>query len=425
MEMPRDNKSIATGTRILYDSFAARDFKVSKAKKGCSRGLSRPPLKETLSETRQWEGGLARSCRPAQMAENLSAGVRVRLHSLQAAAQHNGVDGNLLEWNASTGRWDVKLSTGQELSVRPANLMPLADSLPWKKHYIGDRAFFRKTGKNPVTGQAWSYAEKEASIRLWPPSVAVILEAKDESAVANRAWFEKRWRLVQDALAQLEGDLRSFYTRHNGARLADVGQIAREHVGREQALNEKLRAAYQTDLNAQRRAAEYERQREAAEVLAAEDERQRKTKGAEDAKRKADRQEAEAKRKQEEEAKRLRNSGWRSQFLRADARRHEAACGEAGMSSNSTTASAARRGGGVVIEQVGEESLDPTAQESAADMSARIHEPSMPGCLKGCVNPLKGMHHKKCPNNPNRDERAFIAAARQGQFPQHAYLSQN
>ena len=58
------------------------------------------------------------------MAENLSAGVRVRLHSLQAAAQHNGVDGHLLKWNASTGRWGVKLSTGQELSVRPANVMP-------------------------------------------------------------------------------------------------------------------------------------------------------------------------------------------------------------------------------------------------------------------------------------------------------------
>ena len=59
------------------------------------------------------------------MAENLSAGVRVRLHSLQAAAQHNGVDGHLLKWNASTGRWGVKLSTGQELSVRPANVMPM------------------------------------------------------------------------------------------------------------------------------------------------------------------------------------------------------------------------------------------------------------------------------------------------------------
>ena len=60
-----------------------------------------------------------------QMAENLSAGVRVRLHSLQAAAQHNGVDGHLLKWNASTGRWGVKLSTGQELSVRPANVICL------------------------------------------------------------------------------------------------------------------------------------------------------------------------------------------------------------------------------------------------------------------------------------------------------------
>ena len=76
----------------------------------------------------------------------------------------------------------------------------------------------------------------------------MILEAKDESAVANRAWFEKRWRLVQDALTQLEARLRAFYTQHNGAKLAFVGQIAREHVGNEKALNQKLRAAYQTDL---------------------------------------------------------------------------------------------------------------------------------------------------------------------------------
>ena len=62
------------------------------------------------------------------MADNLSTGDRVRLHSLKAAAQHNGVDGHLLKWNASTGRWGVKLSTGQELSVRPANLMPEEDT---------------------------------------------------------------------------------------------------------------------------------------------------------------------------------------------------------------------------------------------------------------------------------------------------------
>ena len=58
------------------------------------------------------------------MAGSLRGDDRVRLHSLQAAAQHNGVDGHLLKWNASTGRWGVKLSTGQELSVRPANVMP-------------------------------------------------------------------------------------------------------------------------------------------------------------------------------------------------------------------------------------------------------------------------------------------------------------
>ena len=61
------------------------------------------------------------------MADNnlsTAAGDRVRLHPLQAAAQHNGVDGHLLKWNASTRRWGVMLSTGQELSVRPANLMP-------------------------------------------------------------------------------------------------------------------------------------------------------------------------------------------------------------------------------------------------------------------------------------------------------------
>ena len=59
-----------------------------------------------------------------QITDNYSAGVPVTVHSLQTAAQHNGVDGHLLEWTASTGRWRVKVSTGEELSVRAANLMP-------------------------------------------------------------------------------------------------------------------------------------------------------------------------------------------------------------------------------------------------------------------------------------------------------------
>ena len=60
------------------------------------------------------------------MAGSLRGDDRVRLHSLQGAAQqHNGAAGHLRSWNAGTGRWDVKLSTGPELSVRPTNLTTL------------------------------------------------------------------------------------------------------------------------------------------------------------------------------------------------------------------------------------------------------------------------------------------------------------
>jgi hypothetical protein len=54
--------------------------------------------------------------------DDLRVGARVRLHSLQAAAQHNGADGELLRYSPSTGRWDVKLSNGRELAVQPGNL---------------------------------------------------------------------------------------------------------------------------------------------------------------------------------------------------------------------------------------------------------------------------------------------------------------
>ena len=56
------------------------------------------------------------------MADNLRAGLRVRLHSLKAATHHNDAEGHLLKWNEMKGRWDVRLGSGEVLSVRPANL---------------------------------------------------------------------------------------------------------------------------------------------------------------------------------------------------------------------------------------------------------------------------------------------------------------
>ena len=53
--------------------------------------------------------------------EGLRKGARVELHSLNKA-EHNGKQGELLEYDAVAGRWGVKLSPEERLSVRPANL---------------------------------------------------------------------------------------------------------------------------------------------------------------------------------------------------------------------------------------------------------------------------------------------------------------
>ena len=60
----------------------------------------------------------------------------------------------------------------------------------------------------------------------------------------------------------------------------------------------------------------------------------------------------------------------------------------------------------------------------------RDHQPSMLGCLKGCVNPQGGMHHKKCPNNPefkretNRED-ATVSPATSLAFDGRAHNTQS
>lgn len=48
--------------------------------------------------------------------------------------------------------------------------------------------------------------------------------------------------------AQLEAKIRAFYEQYNPAKLADVHLVAKYHVGKEDLLNERLRAQYSTDL---------------------------------------------------------------------------------------------------------------------------------------------------------------------------------
>jgi len=51
-----------------------------------------------------------------------------------------------------------------------------------------------------------------------------------------------------EAKAQLESKIRAFYQHHNPAKLGDVHLVAKYHMGKEDVLNDRLRAQYNTDL---------------------------------------------------------------------------------------------------------------------------------------------------------------------------------
>ena len=61
-----------------------------------------------------------------------SVGARVQLHSLLRTPEHNGAEGEVVEFDASTGRWRVLLADGRELALRASNLavlMPASQTL--------------------------------------------------------------------------------------------------------------------------------------------------------------------------------------------------------------------------------------------------------------------------------------------------------
>ena len=64
----------------------------------------------------------------------VSVGARVELHSLLRNPEHNGAEGEVVEFDASTGRWRVRLAEpdGRELALRASNLavlMPASQTL--------------------------------------------------------------------------------------------------------------------------------------------------------------------------------------------------------------------------------------------------------------------------------------------------------
>ena len=96
-----------------------------------------------------------------------SVGARVKLHSLLRTPEHNGAEGEVLEFDASTGRWRVRLEgpDGRELALRASNLavlMPASQTLLALGEMpcgadVEMHSLIRSPELNGVRGQVWSH----------------------------------------------------------------------------------------------------------------------------------------------------------------------------------------------------------------------------------------------------------------------------
>ena len=59
-------------------------------------------------------------------AEGLTEGTAVEVHSLRSNPQHNGKRGEVVRFNTTSGRWEVRLPSSRKvLALQPDNLTPL------------------------------------------------------------------------------------------------------------------------------------------------------------------------------------------------------------------------------------------------------------------------------------------------------------
>ena len=65
----------------------------------------------------------------------------------------------------------------------------------WRRHFVGDREFWRLTGKNPETGQWYTQAQKDASIRFDAPGNVVLPDKNEGISPHDTYWFETQWAL--------------------------------------------------------------------------------------------------------------------------------------------------------------------------------------------------------------------------------------
>ena len=200
----------AVGTLVSAVIRALEDVKVNK--QTC----------KLLAE--QWRRLQVRTLPKLQTASAPSVGKRVKLHSLIHYPELNGVEGEILEFNESTGRWKVQLHTdGSVLALQASNLAvnleQSHDSALQALDLLGNEttAFIEKFNDRGFITKHWNHAlDKEKFCELGTRldnlfqelQLGILTDIKEDIQEDRRVFLQKLDRLhdldFEDVKKQLD-----------------------------------------------------------------------------------------------------------------------------------------------------------------------------------------------------------------------------
>eukprot|EP00929_Paragymnodinium_shiwhaense_P080071 TRINITY_DN41736_c0_g7_i1.p1 TRINITY_DN41736_c0_g7~~TRINITY_DN41736_c0_g7_i1.p1 ORF type:complete len:962 (+),score=382.89 TRINITY_DN41736_c0_g7_i1:164-3049(+) len=271
-------------------------------------------------------------------------GARVRLHGLKSAPELNGMEGTCEWFDSDRGRWVVRLSDGQERSIKPDNLEVMVNTsksrkrptplevvqLPPKKpkefmmpqswEQVFDRAVEKRYGWKGERDRIQYEAEQEASKRWLFERLKIEDEEKQkaEAIAIAKAELLAQLELERERLKQLLPIYDSRLRRLKEQELVDAGEaLKEEEIEAENAMAEALREQRKyekeqqriNEANLRRRLEKEEqlrREKEEAERLRREEAEREMEEERRRLEEEEERQREEAQRRYEEELERLR-----------------------------------------------------------------------------------------------------------------------
>ena len=149
-EAERRLKYVLWGPGGVGKSTLALKFAAGQAERG--GGWPRLVFRLSASSMEQDYAGMLDAMLGKSAGRLHCVGARVKLHSLQQKPEHNGVEGEVLEFDASAGRWKVQLHPdGLVLALKASNLKVLGPACAAEEV----RGRVHELLQSPAWSQAW------------------------------------------------------------------------------------------------------------------------------------------------------------------------------------------------------------------------------------------------------------------------------